>query len=101
MAYQKMDCSNSDDDYQNQYSDDDYYAECEDTMSINYFSSYRTNPHSYPSYADMIKLEKTRQKNLLKEQHRLEKLQKEKKESLELSFGKMRISKHVTWGGKN
>jgi hypothetical protein len=84
-----MDCSNSDDEYDYNKMD---YANCEDTMSINHFSSYRSYPHTYRKDADMIRLEQVRQKKIHKEQ--LEKIQKEK-ESLELSFKQLSISKHV------
>lgn len=69
-------------------SSDYYYT----VSSINYISSYRTNPHAYPSRADIIKPEQLRRKNL-EEQHKLEKIQKEK--SLELSFNNINISKHI------
>lgn len=76
-----MDCSTSDDD------NNDYYANCMDTMSINHFSSYRSCP-TY-MYSNVVK------QNLLKEQCRLEKIQKEK-ELLE-KFANMALAKKVSF----
>jgi hypothetical protein len=91
-----MDCSTSDDDHDDHDDHDDYnndyYANCEDTMSINHFSSYR----SYPTYAysDTVKQNQVRQ-NLLNEQRRLEKIQKEKE--LWEKFENMALAKKVSF----
>ena len=85
-----MDCSTDNDDCDD--CNNDYYANCEDIMSINHFSSYR----SYPTYAysDTVKQNQVRQ-NLLKEQYRLEKIQKEKE--LWEKFENMALAKKVSF----
>lgn len=80
-----MDCSTS---------DDDYYANCEDTMSINHFSSYRSYPRY--EYSDTIKQNQVKQ-NLCSEQFRLEKIQKEKEKEILGKFANMALTKKVSF----